>query len=80
MLKALGNVLLGSLAIALCMAIAGAVVALVGSIGDFPNLKQLGASVSTLGASWFFATLVLFRYVGRMRPKTQSRADGGSVG
>jgi hypothetical protein len=80
MLKALGNMLVGSLAIALLLAIAGAVVALVGSIWDFPSLKQAGASVSAMGAFCFFAALVLFRYVGRLRPRTQRKADSENVG
>ncbi|MER9746737.1 hypothetical protein [Mesorhizobium sp. M0140] len=80
MLKALGNVLVGSLAIALFLAIAGAVVALFGSIWGFSGLKQAGAFVSAMGAFCFFAALVLFRYIGRMKPRTPSRADGGSVG
>ncbi|UCI23738.1 hypothetical protein [Mesorhizobium sp. B2-8-5] len=77
MLKSFGNILVGLLALALFVAIAGAVMALVGSIGEFPTLKQMGGSVSILGVFGFFATFVLFRYVARIRP--QSKAGSGSV-
>ncbi|RAZ77461.1 hypothetical protein DPM35_13430 [Mesorhizobium atlanticum] len=80
MLKAFGNILVGSLALALFVAIAGAIMALVGSIGEFPSLKHLGGSVSMIGVFGFFAVFVLFRYVGRIRPKAQSGADSGRVG
>ncbi|RUX24779.1 hypothetical protein EOA23_21435 [Mesorhizobium sp. M2A.F.Ca.ET.042.01.1.1] len=77
MLKVFGNILVGSLALALFVAIAGAIAALVGSIGEFPTLKQLGGSVSILGVFGFFAAFVLFRFVARIRP--QSKAGSGSV-
>ncbi|MBZ9771161.1 hypothetical protein [Mesorhizobium sp. CO1-1-8] len=79
MLKALGTVLVGSFAIALFLAISGAVVALVGSIWGFSSLKHAGASVSVFGGFCFFAALVLFRYIGRIKPRTQCKANSGSV-
>ncbi|CDX17546.1 exported hypothetical protein [Mesorhizobium plurifarium] len=60
MLKVFGNILVGSLALALFVAIAGAITALGGSIGEFPTLKQLGGSVSILGVFGFLLPLFCF--------------------
>ncbi|MEI9427362.1 hypothetical protein [Mesorhizobium sp. Cs1299R1N3] len=78
MLKVLRNTLLGALAIALFLAIAGAVLALVGSIGGFPDLKQVGGSLSALGVLCFFAAILVFGFVSRMRPMGQHKVDGGA--
>lgn len=78
MLKFLGNMLLGALAVALFLAVAGAVLALVGSIGDLPVLKQVSGSLSVLGVSCFFAAFLVLGLVNRMRPMGQHKVDGGA--
>ncbi|MBL8579506.1 MAG: hypothetical protein JNK47_20065 [Mesorhizobium sp.] len=64
--KALQSAIAAVFAVLLTAAVLGAILALIGAVGDWPEIKSLGAYAAAIGATGFFGWMVASRLILRV--------------